>query len=463
MIHGIISNSVGGAGQTQPQPRPLLYLAMASTPLASLSARATPRSRRGTFSTLVLPKIQVLSSSNATTGGAPSPTALETDSDDAKTLSPLNKGTQLQDDVSRLHGAGTGGLVTATIRELELEIDPVIKRNLRNIEIEAKEVEQTQYRQRFLYPDTNSKPVRRDRRVIDHERARIQTWPSLQYKVWLDTSNLSLHRLNTINRPMGRVSTTQQGNRNFSQSNLPSAQQELTKWSSDANKSSTLSAGPGEKETGAIKASLLDSTDELIVGSPEKWHVVSSHVLTDTYTKGTLQNYPRDNSARPRPRGNRYTGRIEYPRLPSRMGRNTFDSFLDNASGKISVQMRPRLPVKTGPLSTTVDSVPSHDSKTDPKMLKLKGLIRNPIEHKEKGKRVMISTKMEAIEERWRNIQRETDTRAKKTLSFKVTSGRGRHEVRGRGFVGTDMSSPPTPVDMEGTYHITRYIATKYH
>ena len=447
---------------------------MASTPLASLSARATPRSRRGTLGTLVLPKIQILSSTNVTTG-APSPiTAPGTDADgEIKTPSHANRGSQ-EDAVSRLNGAGTGGLVTAAIRELELEIpvDPV-RRNNRYVEIEPKEIE-TQYRQRDLYTDTTSKTVRRDRQVSNRERARTQTWPSLQYKVWLDTSNLSMHRLNAIDRPMptGRVSTTQS-----THSNLPSAQQGVAKWSPNAKKPSTLSMRRGSQTCTGIKPSLLDRTDELIVGSPEKWQVVSSHVLTDAnIAKSTLHGYPREGTATPaRGRGvgggttsTRYSaGRVEYPRLPSRMGRNTFDSFLDNANGKISLQMRPRLPVKTGPPSATVDIVSPRDSdsKMDPKMLKLKGLIRTPIEHhKEREKRVTISTKMEDIEEHWRNIQQqETEAKTKKMLSFKVpsSSGRGRHEMRKRGCTGTDTSSPPTPVDMESTYHITRYIATK--
>lgn len=430
-----ITEKGGGAGS-----------AMDSTGVASPTARTTPnRSRRDTPG-LVLPKVQMLSTNRSSSAQSP------------KQEDPVSS--DLVNNIQKLPGSLPGkqfsydrseALVTATIRELELDIEPRAKnpgfsRMASERQIRLDKASQNRYLEKKV-----SKEEQNGRRTFNHpERLRTVTWPSLQYKLWIDTSNLSLHRLNIARRPVSITHSSSQSNRNFGGSSASSSRQ----------------------RTGN------DFRHKNAVDYPEHWHVNSSHVSRGLSShairrEGFAKNEFID--------GKRPTSRVRFPRLPSRMGRNSLEGFLSNSKGELlrNLQVDPRLKSKLPEATTAADSLaPLQDSRTT--ALKLRGVVRNPdMEHREKVKvvkKVKISTQLDSRTETSRGFPRGSRTAAKK-LSFKIPVGSSNWEREveeivdeqkwvhrygaGKGVVDTDVAPPPAPLHLEGAYHIMKYIATK--
>lgn len=436
---------------------------MASTELtclASLSARTTPRYAP---SPIVLPKVRVLSTNHTPAAQSPTPEDPVLPNPPVYTKLPRKEFNPNENEV-----------ITAAIRELELDIEPKTKNthfNLRDSTKFTRIADEQLQCQRILEKgsqDRNlgkktSKEERKEKRTFSHpERLRTVTWPSLQYKLWIDASNLSLHRLNTTGRPGRPVGLTR------------SSRQSDTK--QGVQRVSTSSSG---KRTRNGSLNFHHKDTDLTIGYPEQWHISSSHV-----NRGLT---PGANASRRDPMknvdGKRSAGRVDFTRLPSRMGRSSLESFLSNSKGELlrNLQVDPLLKSQiksSSPVTTTaVDAIAQlRDSRIT--ALKLRGVVRNPdIGHREKVriKKVKISTQSEGIDET-RGVPSNARTGAKK-LSFKIplgsSSSNWEREVEGiedqhkwirgvgKGVANVDVAPPPAPLHFEDAYHIMKYVSTK--
>ena len=423
---------------------------------ASHSARATPRSRVNTpCPAVALPRIQVHSTDiSATQSGTLGST---------KDLDPLTSNPDFPRlPVKKSSLSEKDALVTATFKELELEIEPRSRNHNSNPNDSpryggiAGNHLKSQAR-----PDKTFKHNEKERQVFSHaERQRTVTWPSLQYKLWIDTSNLSFHRLGLTMRPFSQALPSRRCSRNLSKQ---SAQQKISS-----------SCG---KQVGSERAGLSKEDTQIVVGSPEKWRVSSSHVTR----RATESGNPSRQNTIPREL-------VSFPRLPSRMGRNSLESFLDNSKEETlsNLQVHPRIQTKTGKEKAPDDAVAKvtslRDSRTN--ALKLRGVVRNPAKlyagQQEKvkvTKKVTISTRPGSRNEASssRGAQNEEKPNAKKQLSFKIPFGSSNWELRdtreaqkwvrargGKGVSDSDVPSIQAPVlHLEDTYHVTKYISTK--
>lgn len=448
-----------------------------ATSFVSLSLRATPRSRVDTPCAVVLPKIQVASTDvSATQSRAPG--------DQLGLHKPVeDKSRSTDSPVKECSLTQKEALVytAATIREMELEIEPNSKNgHSNNLQDTARfgggitgniNLPRSRTRSDRSPEAKASKPSERDQRTFTHpERPRTVTWPSLQYKVWVDSSNLSFHRLNATNRPVSQIRSSRQCERNFTK------QQVIA-----------LSRG---KRIGSGRASLLTEDTEFVIGSPEKWHVSLSHV--NKVSTGGASNAQR-RILDPTKRSDMPTTGVNFPRLPSRMGRNSLDCFLDNSEGDAlsNLQVRPRLKSQVGKNRLALDADTSVDSSlrdSRTSALKLRGIVRNPAMHtgqhaqEQKVKKVTISIRPGSRNEPSSSkiVQNKGKTGAKKHLSFKIPFSSSDWEVHGKetegikeeqkwirggrkGIIDSDIASHhAAPVlHLEDTYHITKYISTK--
>lgn len=409
---------------------------MASTTVASsLSERETPRSGRGTPGIVVLPKLQVLSTSQTPAAHTPTPEA-----DPPVCMPKLAREASQEVLVTA---------VTATIRELELEIEPRTQFNSNGTR-----AEQLKGRMRPEISSRDPEDQKAKRRFDHPERMRTVTWPALQYKLWIDTSNLSLHRLNTTERPMTTAHS-------------------LKGQSGRAAQAERMTASSSRKGTRNGRSDFPH-----VEGSfPEMWHVKSSHChVNKSRDRGLTPSRKRDSTKTELIDGKRPTSRDNFPRLPSRLGRNSLDGFLNNSRVELlrNLQVDPRLKTQIDRHVTTTSS-DTIASLKDPRIpaLKLRGVTRNPgnMGHQEKAmvKKVKISTQSESRSEK-PGVARSAGA---KKLSFKIpfdSSTWENVEVDGtkdnqkwvtKGVTNTDVPPPPAPLHLEGAYHITKYISTK--
>lgn len=428
---------------------------MASTAisLVSQSPRATPRSRVDTPCAVVLPKIQVASTDISATQSQGSNGDLDLPVDKPRST-----------DIPRLPVREFSlnhkeYLVPATIRELELEIEPKSKNVHSNLQDTPRfgGITGNPLRSRTI-PD-RAKVSKHQQTFTHPARPKTVTWPSLQYKVWVDTSNLSFHRLGATGRPMSRTCSSRQCERNFTKQNAQRV----------------IGIGNG-------RATQLNGDTEFVIGSPEKWHVSLSHVnKISTVGASTTQRIMLDPTKRKNPMSS-----DSFSRLPSRMGRNSLNCFLDNSKGETlsNLQVCPRLKsqIKNRPDVDAGMSIDSslRDSRTS--ALKLRGVVRNPDIHvgqqqgRVKVKTVTISTRPGSRNEHSssKNVRNDSRTGAKKHLSFKIPFGSSEWETEGieekhkwirggrKGVVNSDISSIQAPVlHLDDAYHVTKYISTK--
>ncbi len=405
---------------------------MASTGRTSLvsSARATPKGRRDTPNAVVLPKIGVLSTENF------SSLSCAEDSNNKNILLQAS-GKQSYLPVATGNGPeGNFGVHGLVIRELELEIAEPKERTLPGVKggfapsskNEAQSIstaktpsknQQTQCFTSMKVPgaDRLQNPAR-----LGHPR--LQTWPSLQYKMWLDTSNLSLYRLTADNR-IARPCSRQQINR------------------------ASIRDTPRR-----IRNNGREDSNNLTVGSPEKWQVNSSQAHRPEPRNTCLEAIADTNRDLNGDPGTPIA--LTMPRLPSRMGRNSLNHFLENlndeslrTSNLSRVSPRVRSSVKKQTSSTVTeatDVMPSSSQHIS--ILKLKGLVRNPLlgEHNEKQKDGIRKNK--TLDTAREQNSKKDKGKEKKHLSFAIPSGSeiGERDIKADptgADVSTQIYSPP--------------------
>ena len=421
---------------------------MASTSLVS-SARATPRERRDTPNAAVLPKIGVLSTDNFSSA---SPQQDERNFNQAENLVP-----QAGTEPSHLLSAapeipkggpdanlGTQGLVTAAIKELALDIDQSDGRSLHGIRGGFVDVSTTRplpkgsQTQSSAVKSPNTPPGGNNRsklkQLVDSPRQRHLTWPSLKYKVWIDTSNLSLYRLTADHRIARPCS-------------IKSRQ-----CKAEPHPESMTTPNRGRTNSGRM------FRNEWRVNSSQanRQHAPRNTYLEKMIIPGTEEGFGGVHEA------------LTIPRLPSRMGRNSLHHYVENskdgslrASIVSRVGPRVRLPeakkAQSAPEATTQLH---HDSKMA--ILKLRGLVRNPMlaEHAE-GQRMVDNRK---LENKKKQDSKKRDVRKKKHLSFSIPSGSELKEIdhkvnNGVGAVG--ISVLPSEAQFDNSFHVLKYISTK--
>lgn len=269
---------------------------------------------------------------------------------------------------------------------------------------------------------------------------RGQTWPvKKQYQLWMDISSLSLHRFREDERVV-----------------RPSSQDPtIKKHTQAANK------GNSGKNNGGQRIGTVDyggrkrkRGSELSLETGGKWRVKQSQVLQTSSNKLLSEKNTLSDA--------RF--------LPSRMGKNSFKSFLQEATpSSTSVSVHPVVNSSKGP---GVISVPSFPEESRSELLRLKGLAR-----------------LQQIGTTWQqqdNVQKEgkmeesdissartkgDKVRKRRQVSFTVPHKRvmdvGQDDnTKDHGGVGgivaiSDIPPPLPPPQFTDTYHITKYITGK--
>ena len=367
---------------------------------SAASARATPRSRRDETSIIILPKAQVLSSSSFSAaeegpegrrgggggGGVdseqqmfssppPPPTTTTTTGGQVSALTGEER-CEVRNNNILVHP-----VVPATFRELELQLEAgqqqgAVASNQNSSELRAET--------RQLRGDGQARKLEGHTKAFGHpERLRTVTWPSLKYKEWMDASFLSFHRLSSNYRVISSMMGQEEGG---AHSRHPLSEQ---------RRNLTSSSGAGGEAKSS--SSNINNEDEFVVGAPEKWHVSSSHVKKARSCRQLDEAKSRGINDDSRAKV------IELPRLPSRLGRNSLQSFLEYSAGKqSSLQIRtqgsqprgkgqhqgaeksrtlllPQGGFLAGPAPlTTADAVLLPAQRARESVLRLQGCMRNP-------------------------------------------------------------------------------------
>ena len=426
------------------------------------SARATPKGRRDTPNTAVLPKIGILSTESFS---VPQSRAEEENPPDQQHSMP-QAGTKLPAALTGPEGELSFIAQPLAPREMELDIkEPkggilpavsflpgegqLMAPNLSS----SKAGSPSKESHSMLASVKASKDERfaRMRDSVDSRHPRVKTWPSLQYKLWIDTSNLSLYRLTAEHR-IARPSSIK--------SRQPRSRV-----------SATVTARVPCSNGGTI----LREENSLSIGSTEKWRVRSSQARkTGTYpeTKTCLDAANSDLCTQ--------TAVPTIPRLPSRMGRNSFGHFLENSNNggyfrgaNLLSRVNPRLksPMKTThkPVAEAKDALKALTSQHDSQIaiLKLKGLVRNPaILEQQNTKKDHRKLEKETNIAKDPSLKKEQhEIKKKKHLSFAIPSGSE--------FVGVDGNAPriegaaadillhTTQLHLDDSVHIMKYVSTK--
>ena len=206
----------------------------------------------------------------------------------------------------------------------------------------------------------------------ERNRERTKTWPALQYRLWLDSSNLPLHLLcndERANRPTPqslllpqlqavarkngakssrpsssinynnsfklRLSTDQHGksNMDWSEKFLNVSQPPFRPDKKNSDRGTILRSRKAEGDRkGAPESALAAAVNDLQVGVGESWQVATSYAHRPESRSRQRQNHKSigklrsiDGVGNNLPQiGNGTT----YPRIPSRMGPNDLEAFL---------------------------------------------------------------------------------------------------------------------------------------
>ena len=470
---------------------------MASTAgvsVTSISARATPKPA------IVLPKIQLLQGSSEddaqksnTAGLQPHECFAPGHTENAQRLMECQPSFR-----------PTDGLITAAVKDLELHFQPGKSpeeprianiKDYTNAEAYGSPKVSTKSRQqigKWLH-------ISADRQ----KHPKTLTWPSLQYKLWVDVSNLP-----PSNLPRCSVNLDTTRNKN-STSKLPervtSRQGERVmsaKWSTQLSDKVNLS-------------NRLEEDGVLFVGVPETWRVETSHVGQQKYRhKSHDFASPGADTTEGIGYGSGATARsdINLPRLSSRLGTsNSLSRYIDNSSS-LGPGLGVRSPVKSNKSETPIKSkrevatsttesntTPLTDSRTN--ALRLKGRVRNP------DCPQVVKPRQHMEPRTYKHVQEQTvaspalpgnrkvkgkQAKSNKKLSFAIPSAQLEPEVRTgdngeikrvmmevtresrkgktRDVVGAatlacgdvdvaDVSR--TPVNFGDSFHVTKYLSTK--
>ncbi len=304
------------------------------------------------------------------------------------------------------------------------------------------------------------------------------TWPSVQYQVWVDISNLSLHRLSRDERAYHP--STGRGGRGRNASRSSQRRQRNVTSSDDRIRSSRQSSSRSSNSNNNITTGASLSVES----SPGEWRIKSSqvtinskkqpHSTTTTTTTATtrdiekpssignnLENYGSDDTT---------TLLYHLPRLPSRMGENSLDQFFSSFSGGggggsgvgwgSNIHMRGMAQVNPIIMATknlkrrsenteTTTAVPPFSgdypgsTRDSNPLLKLKGLVRDPVSYR---LREAQEKKSSGVRDGSKGVEKRTLGNKAKFLSFSVPYG------------STDISLPPSPIQFDDVYQIKRYI-----
>ena len=294
--------------------------------------------------------------------------------------------------------------------------------------------------------NTSKLLVKHNQRRVPPERF-SHTWPSVQYKLWLDLSNLSLHRLIGDERIPQPPSDRQTEN--------------LKRSHYDDNK---------KLHSRVIAAGVLNEPPDLCIGS-DKWKVDAS--LTggsslqrnislkqgDVFQRqisSTRGHRILSGSRRSTENRNATSGVAEFPRLPSRMGRNSLQKYyLNGTCGEVntttvhpkivSARRMERNNVSTK-MTSTCEPLPQ-DSHL--KLLRLKGFVRDPVGFRSNPRRKEV----ESLNEEGRLELEERQVNKKRKLVFQVPHT----SVEARSVTG-DVPSSSSSLHFDDTYYITKYL-----
>lgn len=457
--------------------------------LASISARATPASRQGSHShstAIILPKLQVLPQSVRDTETEPGQVSFT-----PQASSRVLEGQRLTSKSGEHEGP-----VTAVVKDLELSFKPgSLSRtragNFTAAAVDSSRLEEPLVSQAGQDPhwlnagaSTGLGIKQRENWIpVPQERhSHVSTWPALQHRLWVDASNLPLsnpsrYQLNTDRR---RFENRPLSMRSRRKDQMPTSQEQCHQ--KKAAQKLALPARGGGKSF----ESRLSEEAELVIGSPEKWRVGSSHIRRTHRGDGESVNFAEVKFLKE-------SG--DLPRLPSRLGRNSLDLYIHSSSPMVRSGMKSPVKGKRECAITTKGKREAGTATTDiavassvtdtslrMKTLKLKGLVRNPALGPERlGPRLEKGKNQSLAETRLnRDATRLQSKSNKKQLSFSIPSADSDARVGGAvageaskratlrdqkrrergGVVERDVSLPQTPLHFEDMYCITKYIST---
>ena len=191
-------------------------------------------------------------------------------------------------------------------------------------------------------------------------RPRVQTWPSVQYRLWMDVSNLPLNTDNMRQLRRTQSSARKRNRTLHQQENIvsPLTKQSALKVTGLPRPRERQGGGGGGGEAGWCDR--VNGGSKFVVGPPEKWRVASSRAgqRTDHLQEGVKERgefkgisefSKRDGLEMNRDRGldqEAHKLKIGFPGLPSRLGRNSLDIFLNNTR-EAAPNTTPRIPSPT--------------------------------------------------------------------------------------------------------------------
>lgn len=460
-----------------------------TVPLLPQSSRTTPNRggsiRDSTPVAVVLPKIAVLSKDNVASGrsGLQTPTTPGYDISGRVSRTPLvsranppalgcefpevDRGTEKETEnhleVQRKKGQNT---IIPAIQELSLDITGEAQLELKHTTDASKTTTKTDG---YLKPKLGYKQTKNERRPrtqyglnrdeSNHGprrgRPTTSTWPSIQYKLWIDTSNLSFHRLSSDERVLS----------------VMRARENQTKRcmsiSRDAQSDSRRMLVPGiDKRTPIQTGSMSDAVTDLYVGTLDTWKVDSSHVQ---------KTRPRQSSHRSK---YDFKNKLKHPakatssaniinsspgldgfatgntslRLPSRLGRHSLDCFLKNSNDKSDMMLvKPK--VASDILTDRNEAVgvcitPSCSQRS--KLLQLRGFVRNPVGYRENARKKGLTNQGMFRLENAGKAKDKFNGRSKNQMSFRIPQEKI-----------SDIPSPSPPELLDDTCHIMTYISSK--
>ena len=339
--------------------------------------KETPSGRSTRASLVKLPKIGVFSSSSKSVNAVEETSNSQTRSADGDQLP-----TTLTSNPSSRQGR-TENASTLTTQQLEIQVHINLSGVLdhakqerqetpkRKVTPKREEKEETRIGSTSTTLPSQDGPsiwernsvVSKKGRLKGESRERTKTWPALQYKLWLDSSNLPLHLLcndERANRPQ-RILLPQVARKSAKSSSRPSSSInnsfnfKLNKMPANRDKSQgrdwsvkflSVSQPPFRPDKKNNDGGILSRKTEeggkrvteaaaadvngLQVGVGESWQVATSY----SHRPESRQKQNQKSIGRLRSVGGvnnnnlPQVGKGTYPRIPSRMGQNNLDSFL---------------------------------------------------------------------------------------------------------------------------------------
>ena len=458
------------------------------------------RSTRTSFAKL--PRIGIFSSSTNSINDASPKEITEVQSDDASKLPAKPSSRQ-----------GTERASTVTTQQLEIHInlsnviDPtqavtIKKEETRKEDLDSKEANISN---KLAAIPSNDPPIweRGNGIKAKEERPRTKTWPALQYRLWLDASNLPLHLLSNderANRPpyLLHLLTTRKSQK-FSH---PGSSNETFKvmstdgkrnkdWSGNflnvlrppfrpdmkRNDSGVLNRKTDKERKGVEGAAAVNG---LQVGVGESWQVASSYARRpESHHSGQNQksipgrlksilsvNLPQANQA----------GKVLYPRIPSRMGPNNFEAFLKQNTSLGGMSHSSESNPERRPQSSSSKLAAAHNiisprhfcsTSAEVNLLTLRSYARNPKMLQELGEKsreskltnvhhnkLLATEAIELSRDGVRHVRFKVPCGNEDDCQFKEALARSKHGGMMKRTL-TDVTPPQTPPTFDHSFRIS--------